>query len=474
MADFNPDAWLASKTGPEGSEAFDPDQWLAKKGKSGIAKALDTTGRGLDYMAGAVRHAGIGLPANAIQHYAQDVPEADIEKQNASDTARVLVGKGPRTEEYLKRAGVSDARPSDALPDLYTDEKGFTLKPKKGGLLDPSLRGFLGLAGDIATDPITYAAGAVHGLLNPATSAAEGAQTAGRGLYNQAWKEADHAASMAGKTYLPSQAGWEMGINGGGKAMARQTDDALANLMGQRDDLVKMVDQAGAEADIPSALSNVRAKIAEFKASRDDSLINIANKMEPQIDRIEAAASAKPAIPASPGTISTQATNAVPAVPGANLEQTLSNKTSLYNQTGENAYDVLASTTPGQELLKAGSNGLKTESEKMASRAVPGAGEQLGDINERLGALLTPRELIERQATKEVRRMPFTQVDAMALMADPKLYVAKQLGKAMGGSAMKTYGGRALYGAGNAASKVSPLLDLLGRQGMINLGREND
>jgi len=73
------------------------------------------------------------------------------------DWKNALAGEAPSTGEYLQKAGVPEGALSSAVPSAYSDTGNEWFKLKKGGMLDPTLRGTVGFAGDVATDPMTYA-----------------------------------------------------------------------------------------------------------------------------------------------------------------------------------------------------------------------------------------------------------------------------------------------------------------------------
>lgn len=121
------------------------------------AKALDVGGRALDYAGGVAR---VGL-ANSPAASMADMLQAYLRKKpllnQPGDIGRALVGKAPRSAEYMDRAGIPEgASVSDLVPGAFTEEPGFTMKAKKGGMLDPSMRGAVGGVADMALDPLSY------------------------------------------------------------------------------------------------------------------------------------------------------------------------------------------------------------------------------------------------------------------------------------------------------------------------------
>lgn len=122
-----------------------------------LAKGLDIGGRALDYAGGVAR---VGL-ANSPAASMADMLQAYLRKKpllnQPGDIGRALVGKAPRSAEYMDRAGIPEgASVSDLVPGAFTEEPGFTMKAKKGGMLDPSMRGAVGGVVDMALDPLSY------------------------------------------------------------------------------------------------------------------------------------------------------------------------------------------------------------------------------------------------------------------------------------------------------------------------------
>lgn len=123
-----------------------PEQSLLEKAKDVGLKGLDVAGRAMDIPAGAVR-AGVagGLEALTGKELV-DVGAEDIFKGNV-----------PSSSEIMAKLDIPEGYSlSDILPGMYS-ETGEGIKLQRGGFLDPSARGAVGLALDVATDPLTYA-----------------------------------------------------------------------------------------------------------------------------------------------------------------------------------------------------------------------------------------------------------------------------------------------------------------------------
>jgi hypothetical protein len=96
------------------------------------AKALDVGGRALDYAGGIARTGLANSPAGSMA----DMLQAYLRKKplvsQPGDIGRALVGKAPRSDEYMERAGIPEGGSlSDLVPGAFTEEPGFTWKAKK-------------------------------------------------------------------------------------------------------------------------------------------------------------------------------------------------------------------------------------------------------------------------------------------------------------------------------------------------------
>lgn len=109
--------------------------------------------KGLDYQRGAAQQ---GL-LSALGKEDLLTPEERAAALDITDTRMA-----PGYNEVMKRAGVPEgASLSDVLPPhlaaIYAQPgEGSSWRPEKGGMLDPSLRGSVGLAADVAGDPLTW------------------------------------------------------------------------------------------------------------------------------------------------------------------------------------------------------------------------------------------------------------------------------------------------------------------------------
>ena len=142
------------------SQPMDPNQTPEAKEGEGWARAkavgmdtLDKTVRALDYVGGIGRTSAAGLyDLGAVLTGAPTVTRV-------GDVGRAFKGDAPLTSEFLQRAGAPEGpKLSEAAPWAFS-ETGEGLPFEKGGMFDPSVRGAVGFAGDVATDPLTYLTG---------------------------------------------------------------------------------------------------------------------------------------------------------------------------------------------------------------------------------------------------------------------------------------------------------------------------
>lgn len=211
-------------------------------------KVLDYASRGLDYAGGMARQSIMQSPAvtalDLLQSYLRKKPMLN----QPGDFENALVGKAPRTADYLQRGGVPNGAMSDLLPNLYTNtpeeaNQFLRLKMAKGGLLDPTIHGTAGLVGDIATDPLTYTGvgelkammpkgvgSALEAVSRPVGNAVE---KMGEKYFKSGWKRLDEGAkdfSANRVGTLPSEVGLNKGIWGNERGIEQQVDNVLDKL----------------------------------------------------------------------------------------------------------------------------------------------------------------------------------------------------------------------------------------------------
>lgn len=155
----------------------------------------------------------------------------------------------------------------------------------------------------------------------------------------------------------------------------------------------------------------------------------------------------------------------VERVPGVGIQGAMDLKTTAYGDISDDAWREFAKTPEGAALTRKWAQGLRQETEQLAEDYMPGWGQKLASQNEDIGALLTTSDEFSRDALKQAGRPTITQIDAMALAADPTLAAAKNAARIARLPWFATKGGRFLYDTAapmtKAASKLAPVLNLM-------------
>jgi hypothetical protein len=170
----------------------------------------------MDYAMRGLNYAG-GLGRAAVAGAMEPIVGKDLVSME-----QALKGEVPGAADIMEKAGVPNVALSEVLPQMYSETgEGFALE--KGGIFDPTARGTIGLAADIALDPTTYLAaplkaaqlarvGTTAGkalklgeiLVNPlgeaVGAAGKGISKAGSAAYKSAFKKINEAiAEKTGK-----------------------------------------------------------------------------------------------------------------------------------------------------------------------------------------------------------------------------------------------------------------------------------
>lgn len=236
----------------------------AQQGNSVVSGAVDMAGRALDYPGGFAR-AGLAEVAGAAAGKGSIVTPEDL--------SQAAVGKGPSSEEYLRRLGVG--------------EGGSFLIP--GTSMKITQRGADGLALDIATDPLTAiaklvkAAPYIQKIINLPGHASE---ALGEAAYRSALKGVDEklADKGAGKiSDIMLQNGAPVGI-----ANVAEKADALRNTMGKvRQGLYDRAAEKGVSIDAGYPLKRTEAVLERMR--RDPGLAPAAEELQQLMDRYKSA-----------------------------------------------------------------------------------------------------------------------------------------------------------------------------------------
>lgn len=157
---------FAPPTKDELAQIQSPEQkgLLGQAGDAALG-AIDAVGRTVSRYSAAPTRAAFGAAQSG------EDPFKAFGKQFGEDPDQAPTGK-----QIMQRGGVSDVPISELYPKIYDEGPGskqdfWSLKLKKGGLMDPSLSGLLGAGVDIAADPTNLipVEGVAKGLLKGAT-----------------------------------------------------------------------------------------------------------------------------------------------------------------------------------------------------------------------------------------------------------------------------------------------------------------
>jgi hypothetical protein len=128
------------------------------------------------------------------------------------------------------------------------------------------------------------------------------------------------------------------------------------------------------------------------------------------------------------GVIDPKTNQVVDRIAGPSPMKANSWKSIEYNKVGDEAYKEAAKTPMGKELGKAKARGLKEAVENAVERTTgKQSAEELKDLNDRLGRILTTKEKAAKEATKEIKKNNFTSVDGIiAGLGDFKTLAVKK------------------------------------------------
>lgn len=497
------------------SKATAQEPGLMDKTLGAVSSAL----KPLDYLGGIGRTAAAGAvqgSANLAQKLralatgAKYVP-SDVVK--GADVSAALQGNAPTSAEFMKRAGIPEGmKMSDMIPGAYSDS-GEGVPLKKGGVLDPSVRGAAGFAADVATDPLTYTgvpavrgalkgAGKIGEMLDRFLHPVEGLmQAGGKKLYKTAptMKAVDAVADQFKKGSVSDEL-FNQGIKGTGRQIAEKSGALAEGIGKERNALLKQADEAGAVLDMKQGMAPAQELVDQITKTRDPNLQPMAQTLEDKIKSYLELTAAPPKtvfqeiktslmdkdgnpinfrkprqelvdmekIP-NVGKPRAAKMELDPGVRGVNATEGSGFKSSLYNDTANSAWDTLRKTPTGAKATKALAKGLDQETTAAVERAT-GKGADLDALNDRWGKLLTTAKTFEKEAKKGEGKNFITSVDGMLApfaAHNPALLATKKVTDLLKTNWLKTHGGMGLHNAGQ-----TPGLDEVLRRYLINQGSQ--
>lgn len=494
------DPWDAPAGQAESPTKEAPPMSLAEKAGWGLKKAL----QGLGYVGGLSR-GGIAqqydmasLPFRTAAKMRDGTPLKEalmkavegnlVTPENIKAT---LTGEAPSGSQYLERAGVPQlGQLSDAIPSAYSETGDEWLKLKKGGLLDPTGRGTLGLGIDLGSDPLSYGSALARPAIMAAVKTGEkipmwakalspvesAGASLGKWTFTKGLKRADAIAEEAGTALKPSNVLFENGITGSNKQIAKKSVQ-LANKLGkERDAFINQAVAAGIKPDMVRAMKSARDLAEQMVASGDPEVVKIAQKYLKNIGTYEqlqgkAASVVKvplevPEVDPLTLTMKTKEEVIVPEV----IDKTASNlqkfKESLYRAIGTRNYRKKLGAPvndAGTQIKKEQARGLKDEVELMVDQA-SGSGEALRNKNAEIAALLASGGTLEKEAMKDLNKNLLTSVDPIvAAIGGAPAVAAKKIADLSKTTWARTKGGKLIYDIAN-----TPGLDPIVRESLIN------
>lgn len=443
---FDPDKYLNEKQASS-SPSFDPDAYLASNKQNSTPKskglldygkdAIDYGIRGLDYLGGAVR-TGLASGADAF------VPGNNITKE---DWINTLKGKAPSSDKLLEKLGVPEG---PSLPQFKNDsglsmyglakggnpeEKEIDLSIQKG----PSVRGALGFAADIATDPLTYVGFPGKRIAGEATEAL------GKKIYKSGFKKVDEKLIEGGARPL-SEGLLERGVWGNNKEIAEKVKGFSKEAANKRSGLYKKAEDLGAKVDLNEATKN--ADVVINKMAQDPGLAPTAESLRELINRYK-----------QKGV--------------ASLQDVSDWKTNLYNSLPSSAFGPNGRLTgPAKEVQNALAEGFKNSIVTSAEKSKAGLGKEIDALNKEWGSFIGAQKPLEKEIRKESTKNLVSSIDAglLGFMASnaisPQVLIAKKLGDLSKTTKFRTGAGLGLIKAGQSGV-IDPLL----RRGLIDVNR---
>lgn len=337
-----------------------------------------------------VVRAGTGGPimGEAIEAAVAPPGKQVYSKEEILDAINPTNLKGfPTTSEMLARAGVKEKGAlSDIFPGVYAtpggDQEIPWYQPEKGGLLDVTGRGTIGLAGDIASDPLTYLTGGLaavprvgsKALRRSAMPITSTLSRAGKSIYESGIRPLIQAGEDFGKDVGKSF--YEMGIRGSPKKMQEQAERIALQMKNEADTLARAAAEKGAA--IPAK-----------------------DMLQEQFSRIDAEVGKVGGLTEKEGqAIKKDLFERFAKTHDLSPEQVIQGKENIYTGMPSSAYREGARTGVERKLDKAFANQLKTTAEKLVEEATPGAGKKLAEANVKRGDILTTRKALDRMVKR--------------------------------------------------------------------------
>jgi len=430
MAEFDPDAYLASKSPKEvpkqapkqAPKQFDPDAYLEKKApKPGIIDMIkSTTSDVLNYIPKKLDE---NIPfIHRLNQLSEELPEKSKEA-NLNIFKKINPNMGADDEAKLKKQVASDYALSESAGMSY-----LPMQQVKGP------------------------------LVNALTTTAKNAtlKPVGKKLFQSGVRDLNLAAEQAGKgKNAISDTLLDLGSKGGSREALLKESKGFINSL--EDDIQGILTKASAESEkggnISNMLSEARTKVKKVTDNPGlytEQQVNAANNFNDELNRLQKIHGAEAT---SQQTLFPEA--AQKGISPSNMKELNKN---LYEAVKNSSWLENAPSNVKDGFMKALASGNKKEYMRVLTEWNPKEAARFEKLLGHQANLLTARKAMTNSAKVEGKKAAVTQVDAMALALEPSVYAAKNAARLANSSWLRTKLGSTLYKPANSTALENLLL----------------
>jgi len=415
---------------PPGEEAYAPVTTEAPPSEtpSRTGQALGVAGQVLDYAGGLTRTGLAGVAGAAKMGYEAATGQPLSEPvAGPNDVIAAAKGRAPGTAEYLRRLGVPE---------------GGSLRI---GDTKVTARGAAGLAGDIATDPLTAVGKLVKEvpyLTKFLQSPSRATEAIGEAVYRSGLSKVDQKLAQRGSGALSDVLIAEGAPVGGLKSIGDKVS-AMSETLGKvRQGLYDRATELGVTIDTSYPLKRAEAVIDKF--SRDPGLAPAMSELRGLVERYKAA-----------GKVS--------------IDELSAWKTNLYDSLPASAFDGVGKLKGQAKTLKAAlAADFRDAIVGAGNKAEKGLGNAIDKLNEKWGILLESQKPLARSAEGGTGKLG-TAIDGLLLGSGNGWALAgKKAAEVANTTAVKTAVGKAAMEVGKL-----DLMNRLTRQAIAGSQRQD-
>lgn len=338
------------------------------------SQALDAAGRALDYGGGLLR-TGLASAAGVAQTVAQGKnPLMEKPVVGQEDVVAALKGKAPVFDEYLRRLGVPEGG-SIELPGLgrYT------------------IRGAVGLAGDIAASPplnkvvaLASKFPVIKEILGAPGAALE---AVGAQMYKAGLKTADAKLALKDKEPI-SKYLMQAGESGTTAQLAEKVKDMADTMGGVRQGLYDEATKLGAGVDLNTALKRTELLVDKLGKRKSYGAAAIKEEVNKILDHYKGLGS-------------------------LTIEEASAAKSELFEAIKSSK--IGNARTAAKALNAAMAADLREAIVSSSNKAKKGLGDAIEEVNQKWGTLITAQKPMEQQAAKAATKSLISQIDGIIL-----------------------------------------------------------